>query len=290
MRATQMGTIMGTAAYMSPEQAAGKPVDRRADIWSFGVVLWEMLTGRRLFDAETVSHTLADVLRAQIDFGKLPAGTPTAVTELLRRCLDRDAWNRLRDIGEARVVLQNPLSAESAAPTPAPSRTGRLWPALAMLMLLAAIGLGYVAYRHVTEEARVFRLSVLPPENAAAELPAVSPDGRRMVFTSAQGDRSELWVRELDSLSSRRLEGTDGANLPFWSPDSRAIGFFQSGKLKRIDAAGGPALTLSDAAQARGGSWSQTGVIVFVPSIGTGIFRVPAAGGEATRVTDLDLA
>jgi serine/threonine protein kinase/Tol biopolymer transport system component len=291
MRATQMGTIMGTAAYMSPEQAAGKPVDRRADIWSFGVVLWEMLNGHRLFEAETVSHTLADVLRAEIDFSKLPAETPLAVRELLRRCLDRNVKDRLRDIGEARIILQNTQPAEpAAAPAVAPSRNGRLWPAIASLLLLATVALGYLAYRHVNEEPRLLRLSVLPPEYSGADMPAISPDGRRIVFIATQEGQSGLWVRELESLSARYLEGTGRASLPFWSPDSRAIAFFQSGKLKKIDAAGGPALTLCDAPLGRGGSWGKEGVIVFVPGIGTGIFRVPAVGGPATPVTSVDRA
>jgi eukaryotic-like serine/threonine-protein kinase len=293
LEGTRAGVILGTAAYMAPEQASGKPVDKRADIWSFGVVLWEMLTGHRLFDGETISHTLADVLRAEIDLNKLPAGTPVAIRNLLRRCLDRDVKDRLRDIGEARIAIQRYLAnpnggIEGARPAEA-SPTRLPWVAAAVL-LLAALGLGYVAYRHITEEARVLRFSVLSPEKATADIHALSTDGRRLAFVGTQDGRHELWVRELDSLVARLLPATDGATYPFWSPDSRTIGFFQGGKLKKIDAGGGPAITLSDAPSGRGGSWSQNGVILFVPTVNVGIYRVSAAGGAATQVTTMNPA
>lgn len=235
-----------------------------------------------------MAHTLANVLRAEIDFGQLPAATPPSIRELLRRCLDRDVRNRLRDIGEARITLENPRRADPE-PAPSASRTGWLLPTVAVL-LLVALGLGYVAYRRATGESSVLRMSVLPPEKAIADLVAVSPDGRRIVFVATQEGRSELWVRELDSPSVRPLEGTENATYPFFSSDSGSIAFFQGGKLKRMAAAGGPVLTLCDAVNGRGGSWSQNGVIVFSPSIGTGIFRVAASGGEATPVTEVNPA
>ena len=289
IRASEAGLILGTAGYMSPEQASGKPVDRRADIWSFGVVLWEMLTGRGLFEGETISHTLAHVLTAPVDFSALPAEIPAAIRELLRRCLDRNVRNRLRDIGEARVALQNPKRVETAV-APVARRSTGLWAIVAAILLLATLALGYVAFRHVTEQTPVLRLSVLPPEKATADMEAVSPDGLRLAFVGTLDGKNQLWVRELDSLASRQLSGTEGATYPFWSPDSRAIAFFQAGRLKRIDAAGGPALTLSDASNGRGGSWNQDGVILFAPGVGTGIFRVAATGGNAIPVTELDLA
>src|SRR5215472_17585138 len=202
IRATEAGFIMGSAAYMSPEQAAGKPVDKRADIWSLGVVLWEMLTGKRLFEGETISHTLADVLRAPIDFDKLPKDTPPTIRELLRRCLDRDAKNRLRVIGEARVLLQNAQRTETATvPSLGHSHKGWLWPTVAAVMSLATIGLGYIAYRHATEEERILRLSILPPEKVTADMEALSPNGHLMVFVGVKEERSQLWVRKLDSPS-----------------------------------------------------------------------------------------
>jgi Tol biopolymer transport system component/predicted Ser/Thr protein kinase len=292
MQATQAGVIVGTAAYMSPEQASGKPVDKLSDIWSFGVVLWEMLTGRKLFDGETVSHTLADVLRAPIDFGKLPQDSPEAIRDLLRRCLDRDVKNRLRDIGEARVAiaryLANPSAGEAAAPRSA-ATVSHTWKYAAEALTVAALAPGFVAYRHATEETPVLKVTVLQPEKAEFNrnsLMAVSPDGRHLAFIATLDGKDSLWVRDLDSLAARSLTGTDGASDPYWSPDSRSIAFFAGGKLKRMGFAGGPALTLCDANSPRGGSWGNKDVIVFAPDQGShGIYRVPAAGGAAAPVT-----
>ena len=298
MGATQAGVIMGTAAYMSPEQAVGKPVDRRADIWSFGVVLLEMLTGKPLFRGETVSHVLADVIRAEIDFRKLPETTPPAIRDLLKRSLDRDVKTRLRDIGEARVVIQrylaNPTEVGQVLDLPSVAGGPRhkwLWPCVSATFLAVAAALGFVAFRHVTEESRTVKLFLPAPEKATfTSTPAVSPDGRRLAF-SAEGDgKNELWVRDLDSLAARALPGTEGATYPFWSPDSRVLGFFASGKLKRIDVAGGPALTLGDAPGARGGSWGKNDVIVFSANFLSGLLRVPAAGGSVTQATTLEEA
>jgi serine/threonine protein kinase len=291
MQSTRAGVILGTAAYMSPEQASGKPVDRRSDIWSFGVVLWEMLSGRRLFDGETVSHTLADVLRGEIDVSKLPAGTPVVIRELERRCLDRDVKSRLQAIGEARVALQkyreNPSDARLSERVVTRGSRREIFAWIAAGVFLMAFALLY--YRHTSEEARTVKLSLMPPEKSSFSAPpAVSPDGRRVSFRATVGPKTQLWVRDLDSLAARPLAGTEGAVNPFWSPDSRFIAFFAGGKLKKIDVWGGPAQTLCDAVAGRGGSWSQTGVIVFTPGIYDGLYRVPAAGGSATILIALD--
>src|ERR1700680_3817772 len=289
MAATQAGMIMGTAAYMSPEQASGKPVDKRADIWSFGVVLWEILTGERLFDGETVSHTLADVLRAEIDFAKLPGSTPSPIRELLRRCLDRDLKTRLRDIGEARIVMSRPTGGTEIT---APSRSRLswvVWVAAAALAVIAAGG-SFVHFREQPPEVRVLYTSILPPDNTAfafnagVGLPALSPDGRRIVFGArTAGGKSPLWTRSLDVPTAQPLAGTEGAIFPFWSPDSRFIAFFADGKLKTIDASGGPALALAEVALGRGGSWSPEGVIVFSAGTDNGhLLRVSSAGGAGT--------
>jgi Tol biopolymer transport system component len=291
MRATQMGVILGTAAYMSPEQAAGKPVDKRADIWSFGVVLWELLSDRGLFDGETATETLADVLRAPIDFDRLPRETPPAIQALLRRCLDRDPKTRLRDIGEARIALEEraaalPARVDVARPAPA-----RFRPWIAGVSAAAALAFGALYLRRPAEQPRVLKLNLLPPEKstlAPNAIPAISPDGLRIAFVAMTGSKSQLWVRDLDSLASRALPGTEGASSPFWSPDSRTIGFFAGGQLKKIDAAGGPALTLCESLSGRGGAWNQNGVIVFNPGYGYGLFRVPASGGARSPLTTLD--
>jgi eukaryotic-like serine/threonine-protein kinase len=297
--ATQAGVIMGTAAYMSPEQAAGKVVDKRSDIWSFGVVLWEMITGTKLFDGETISHTLAGVLRAPIDLAKLPASTPATIVELVKRCLDRDLKTRLQAIGEARIAIQKYLAdPKSGAPLQAKVPLARLawipW-VVAAGLAMAAAGLGYVAYRHTQEPpAKMVKTSVLPPEKSnfvVTSPPALSPDGRKLAFAAMQEGKTLLWIRDLDSLAARSVTGTDGATDPFWSPDSQAIGFFADGKLKRINIAGGPVLTLcATEGNLHGASWSSRGVILFPNSPTSALYRVAASGGTPAPVTTLDQA
>jgi eukaryotic-like serine/threonine-protein kinase len=295
--ATQAGLILGTAAYMSPEQAAGRRVDRRSDIWSFGAVLWEMLTGKPLFSGETVSHTLADVLRAEIDFAKLPATTPTPVCELLKRCLDRDVRARLRDIGEARVAIQkwlaNPVSLSE--PMLQPGKGQYFAWIVAFTAVLVAAVLAVLHFRQAPPEQRPLTTFILPPEGASFNfssysrdigLPALSPDGRRIVFTARSTDGSTLlWVRSLDQVKAQSLNGTLAARFPFWSPDSRFVGFFADDKLKRIDVSGGPPVTLADAPAGRGGSWSPNGTMLFSTGGVNPIMRIPANGGAATPAT-----
>jgi eukaryotic-like serine/threonine-protein kinase len=298
--ATQAGIIMGTAGYMSPEQAAGKIVDKRSDIWSFGVVLWEMITGAKLFEGETISHTLADVLRAPIDFGKLPPSTPAPVAGLVKRCLDRDLRTRLRDIGEARIAIQEYLADPKGANT-APRVERRpakmAWApwAVAAGFAVAAAALGFVAYRHAQEPPpMIVRTSVLPPEKStfvSYSPPSISPDGRRLAFAAVQDGKTSLWIRDVDSLAARSITGTDGAAFPFWSPDSQSVAFAADGKLKRIDISGGPALTLCPIqGNLHGGTWSHRGVILFPGSPVSGLSSVSDSGGTAVPVTTLDEA
>ncbi|HEV3333922.1 MAG TPA: protein kinase [Bryobacteraceae bacterium] len=284
MGTTEAGVILGTAAYMSPEQAAGKPVDRRADIWSFGVVFWEMLTGKRLFGGgETVSHTLADVLRAEIDFTKLPDSTPAQIRELLRRCLDRDVKTRLRDIGEARVAIQRYLAnPEGEAETRSTSRL-----AWAVVGVLAAAGaaLAWVHFRETAPPARTLRYTISAPERSTVHSFAISPDGRLLVIAAAVGGKRQLWLRAMDALQAQPMAFTEDATYPFWSPDGHYIGFFAQGKLKKVAASGGPAQSLCDVPLSRGGSWSRDDVIVFSPAPnGISIQRVSAAGGVPVDV------
>jgi serine/threonine protein kinase len=278
---TRAGMILGTAAYMSPEQARGKAVDKRADIWAFGVVLFEMLTGKRLFEGETISDTLAAVLKTEPDLTQVPA----KVRRLLESCLQKDPKQRLRDIGDWKLLLED-------APLAAPAKRSKpLW-TWAAVSTVAALLLGSIAYRQVTEETRVLRLSVLPPEKTNfANSPAVSPDGRRLAFIAVQDNKRELWIRDMDSAALHRLPGTEGANYPFWSPDSRVIAFFAGGKLKKIEASGGPAQALCDAPNARGGTWSASGNIVYAPrQQDAGLSRCPVSGGTEAPVTELDRA
>jgi serine/threonine protein kinase/Tol biopolymer transport system component len=302
LAATQAGMIMGTAAYMSPEQAAGKPVDKRADIWSFGVVLWEMVTGQRLFDGETISHTLADVLRAPIDFDKLPKETPPAIRSLLRRCLDRNVKTRLRDIGEARITIEAALSGASRDERLAP-RTSLLQPSTlgwkigAGVLAAAALALSVVAFLHFREKRALVetaRFEIGPPHNGQFTCcVSISPDGRKIAFTAQESSdiRPRLWVRSLDTVEAKsvylNLVGGNIAPHPFWSPDSRFIAFSGGGKLRKVEASGGPAQTICDTPVGyTGGAWSADGVIVVDGA--AGLMRVSAEGGDPLPLTRLD--
>jgi eukaryotic-like serine/threonine-protein kinase len=288
--ATQAGMIMGTAAYMSPEQAAGKTVDKRADIWSFGVVLWEMLSGTRLFAGETVLHTLADVLRAPIGFDKLPRETPRAIRELLRRCLDRDARRRLRDIGEARIAIEESLNRPEKEPETIPAAVppGRAimpW-ALAVVSVAALAALAWVHFRGEPAALPVLNSSLPLPANAQPGSFALSPDGKWLVIQLITENGIQLWLRSLASPDFQRLPGTEFAFSPFWSPDSKSIGFVVRGKLETISVAGGPqhALCEGTGVSGSGGTWNRDGVIVFGSAAGP-LRRANASGGRCTAAT-----
>ncbi len=274
MGMTQAGVILGTAAYMAPEQAKGKRVDKRADIWAFGVVLYEMLAGRKLFAGEDISETLAAVIKDEPNWDAVPAGA----RPLLQRCLEKDPKKRLRDIGDATALLLM-----TPPQDPAPEKWKWLWPGLAAVFALAVLGLGFVAYRRVTEETRVLKFSVTLPEKTSLSTPsflALSPDGRRLAFTASIEGKDQIWMRDLDSLAARPLPGTEDGFLPFWSPDSHTLAFFTGSKLKKIDVVGGPAVVVCDAPNGFGGTWaqdgSQNGIIVF--ESGGALLRVSDAG------------
>jgi Tol biopolymer transport system component len=290
MRATQMGLIVGTAAYMAPEQARGQAVDKRADIWAFGAVLYEILTGKQLFPGPTVSDTLASVLRQEIDLQPVPA----RFRQLLRVCLERDPRRRMRDIGDARLL--EPGAAQALSPAnPHPGRRPWLPWAVAIPAVFAAAALAFVHFREAPPETPVVRTFIPPPDKTTYNVTgglsitgavALSPDGRRMTFSAIGAvGKNQLWLRPLDALTAQPLAGTEDAIHPFWSPDSRYIGFFAAGKLKKLDTAGGPPLTLCDAPSGRGGTWSQDGVILFSPNgTDSGLYRVSSLGGAPTSL------
>jgi serine/threonine-protein kinase len=298
--ATRAGMILGTAAYMSPEQARGKPVDKRADIWAFGCLLYEMLTGKRLFAGETVSDTLAAVLTAEPDWSALPPGTPASVRRLLARCVQRDAKLRLRDIGEARVALSDPLASSTAA-APDPLRPGvarsrRLpeWAALALVgVASAAISIWVWTRLRPSPRPPVTRLSIpLPPGQVlvGAGGPAVSRDGRLVAYAARDAAGvSRLYVRALDRLEPSMIPESEGAQEPFFSPDGGRVGFFARGKLLTASLAGGAPTAIADAASfPYGGTWGDDDTIVFVPALNTGLLRIPSSGGKPESLTEPD--
>src|SRR5215471_17483731 len=263
---TEPGTILGTVGYMSPEQASGKPVDKRADIWAFGVVLWEMLTGKRLFAGETISHTLAEVLGAPIDFDKLPKETPPAIRNLVRRCLERDAKSRLRDIGEARIALQACLSGSAMTVAAEKElvvrkRTGLVWILGAAVVLLVGVAI-WALWPRTAPLANAMHFAVPLPEGVTScEYVSLSPDGRKLLINVGRG--GGFWIRDLNALEWRRVPNTLGAFGPFWSPDSRFIAFTVADQIKKIDLSGGPAQSLSTiVVEPVDGAWNRDGVII----------------------------
>jgi Tol biopolymer transport system component len=288
---TQAGLILGTAAYMSPEQARGQAVDKRADIWAFGVVLLEMLTGKNTFSDSTVSDTLASVLKSAPDLGALPPEVPPNVRRALERCLRKDPKERTRDIGD--VLLD--LSEKAGEPEPLPAQVKHpAWRgATGWVALGAAIGgmlVGGLSWFLRGAESRrpgatpIVRLEVAAPPGTTLERGlAISPDGSRIAFVARdERGRNAVWVRALESLEARRLPGTEGGWLPFWSPDGQSLGFFAGGRLLRVDLVGGPPREVAHTdigAQTRGGAWSPDGTIVFAGSIIGALERAPADGG-----------
>jgi eukaryotic-like serine/threonine-protein kinase len=286
MVATQAGMILGTAAYMSPEQARGKNVDKRADIWAFGVVLYELLTGKRLFEGEDLTETLAAVVKEKPDLSDVPP----QVRRLLERCLEKDPKKRLRDISGVELLLEEqPAPATQAVAAPRIQRARWLWPAVAVVAVLGLAALAFVHMREKPPAVQVLRYTINPPAAATPRQMTLSPDGRHVAMIGP-GDRGfQLWVQALDGLQPQALPGTYGASYPFWSPDGRQIGFFADGRLKKIAITGGPATSLCNALDARGGSWNQDGVIIF-GTAGSALKRVGIAGGDPVVVSSVSTA
>jgi len=292
-RATQAGVLLGTAAYMSPEQAKGKSADRRADVWAFGVVFYEMLAGRRAFDGEDVSETLALVLTKEPDWSALPSGLPAWVRRLLSRCLKKDPKKRLQAIGQVRIAFED--TGEDA-----PTKGISFWPALAGAVVLAlglGVTLGALWPRPSPPPAPPLRLSAELGADAslvtsldAGRSAALSPDGALLVFVARRGGATrQLYVRRLDELEAASVAGTEGARSPFFSPDGQWIAFFAEGNLKKVAVTGGAVVTLCEAQGDRGGTWAEDGTIVFAANA-TGLSRVSSAGGTPEVLTNPDSA
>jgi eukaryotic-like serine/threonine-protein kinase len=297
---TSVGTILGTAAYMSPEQAKGGVADKRSDVWAFGCVLYEMLTGTRAFAGGNVPETLALVLTREPDWLALPSDVPTVVRTLLEGCLAKDPRKRVADVSVAEFLLEernaSRLSGHAAVRPSAVRRERLAWAAglMAVASTAAALTAIYLSKPVGDPPSIRFSMAAAPGRSiwpAGVNVGAVSPEGRRVVLpvTPLAGGPVRLAIRALasDVESFQELQGTDGANSPFWEPNSRFVGFLADGKLKRIDVNGGPTQTVCEAAGLGGGTWNRDNVIVF--SAGTGpLFRVQADGGTPAQLTTLD--
>jgi serine/threonine protein kinase len=295
------GVILGTAAYMSPEQARGRVADQRSDVFAFGSVLYEMLTARQAFLGEDVSEVLASVLKSDPDLTLLPRNLNPGVPKLLRRCLEKNVRRRWYAVGDIRIEIEAILAEPAVVEVQHAERPRALWkPAIPILvgaLLVAALVFMNTRSAAPPDSAAV-RFTVLPPDKTVFEAGTdsamssngggLSPNGRKLAFTAKdESGRVLLWVRSLDTLAAQSLPATDGAYLPFWSPDSRSIAFFAQGKLKKINVDGGPPQTISDAENAHGGSWNYDGVIVFASTFTKPLSRVSSAGGEPALITKL---
>jgi serine/threonine protein kinase/Tol biopolymer transport system component len=292
--ATMQGVILGTAAYMSPEQAKGKPVTKATDIWAFGCVLYELLSGHAAFEGDDITEILAAVVRAEPDWNLLPESAPQGIRLLLRRCLRKDRRQRFQDATDVRIEIQEAIAApmdSGAAPTHPISMSKLPWAvatALAIIAVVALLALWH-STRHVEQALRpLVRLDVdLGPDvslgSVAGADEIISPDGTRIVYVS----QGRLFTRRLDQPNTTELAGTQGAWAPFFSPDGQWVAFFTSGKLQKISVEGGSAIALCDALNGRGGSWGEDGNILAALNATGGLSRIPSAGGPPTPVTDL---
>lgn len=302
LRATQAGVVLGTAAYMSPEQARGRPVDKRADIWAFGVVLYELLTGRQLFGGgDTITDTLASVVKDAPDLSVLPADTPANVRSLLERCLRKDPKTRLRDIGEARIALAEPVEAPAAVVAVPQARSTRLpWIIAAVATVLSAVAV--VAWMRPRPDTNLlYRVTLPSPDgveeaHSAGPQAALSPDGRQLAFIATSEQKEALWIRPVGTLAARRLERTEGAAFPFWSPDGKYVAFFTVDKLKKVSVDGGAPQVICDVktsfrgVNGDGGTWRGDGMIVFPSGIPAQLHQVSAGGGTPTPLFPIDEA
>jgi eukaryotic-like serine/threonine-protein kinase len=285
------GTILGTPAYMSPEQARGQSLDRRTDIWSFGCVLYEMLSGRAPFTADTISDTIVAILEREPAATLLPADTPSGIRRLLRRCLHKDRLRRLQAAGDAAIEIDDACteSEESHDVFVRASRNRErfAWIVATLVLSTVALTLG-ISYLRTPDDAADMRVDITTHSTDAPTSFAISPDGRRLVFVAYDQGQPRLWLRPLDATTAQPLAGTEGAMYPFWSPDSRALGFFADSKLKRIDIRGGSPQILASAPGGRGGTWNTDGLIVFASTAVGSLSSVPSSGGNVANVTNVD--
>jgi Tol biopolymer transport system component len=287
---TQLGVILGTAAYMAPEQARGKVVDKRADIWAFGLVLHEMLTGTRIFEGESIPETLGLIFSREPDLAALPAATPPRARRLVARCLVKDPKQRLRDIGDARLMLDEE---EPTVAAPAPVIVRARQPR--GVFMAAVLGVGILAaaaawFGKPPAPAPTVRLSIaLPLGEQVTTAPAISPDGQTIAYAAGRSPSvARLYLRRLDTGVTRAVDSGVAATYPFFSPDSQFIAFFSAGKLWKASVTGGAATPIASVPRPWGGTWCADGTIVYVPGLNTGLWRVPSGGGNPEQLTQPD--
>jgi len=296
---TAEGTLLGTFQYMSPEQVEGKEADARSDIFALGAVLYEMTTGKRAFEGKTTPSVIAAVMASEPQpISAIQPLSPPALDRVIKTCLAKDPDHRFQNVHDISLQLKWIAEGGSQAGVPAPVSVRRktreylAW-GLTAVALLAALAVGFIYFRNSAPEAHAVRFTIPPPDNAAFMVlgtigaPQLSPDGRSVVFVAGSGGVTQLWVRPLASFKPYVLAGTDGAHGVFWSPDGRNLAFFAQGKLKRIAISGGPAVSICDVDQGRGGSWNRQDTVIFAKFPGE-IYQVPASGGQPKQVTRLD--
>jgi eukaryotic-like serine/threonine-protein kinase len=289
LAATAPGTLLGTSAYMSPEQARGHEVDKRTDIWSLGCLLYEMLTGYRPFVGDSVAETLSSVLEREPDWSALPQTVPPSIKRLVRLCLKKDRARRRQSAADVRVdieqALNEPVEAVAVAPPTRRRPPARLvWTAAGVLLAVLAVR----AIDHLREVPPAeMRLDIMTPATPRPLHFALSPDGTHIAFVASGPSGNVLYLRSLNDAETQPVAGTEGAQYPFWSPNSRSIGFFASGMLLRVDLEGGPPIPLAPAPAPQGGAWSPEGTILFAPNTVSPLMRVSASGGDSVAVTDL---
>ena len=301
---TDPGTVMGTAGYMSPEQVRGQVVDGRSDIFSFGAVLYEMLSGRRAFHGDSAVETLNAILKEEPrELTGMDGSMAPMLERVVLHCLEKNVDRRFQSATDVAFALESLSgisksgSTETTVISARPQRRNRErtgWIALTGILFLAALALTILHFRGGSASVPANKFSILPPEKTflmAGQAPLISPDGRILAFVAMDASgRSLLYLRPFNSVSAQPLAGTDGAILPFWSPDSRSLGFFAEGKLKKIEVAGGQPTTLATAPNARGGAWNREGVIIFCPTPPAPLYRISASGGEAAAINTVDMA
>jgi serine/threonine-protein kinase len=291
---TQAGLILGTAAYMAPEQARGRTVGKRADVWAFGAVLFEMLTGTRAFPGDDLTDTLAAVVRGEPDWTLMPPGLPSTLVLFLKRCLQKDPKQRIPDIATMRLALDGAF--DTGVPDKAVASAGRqsprtlVWGLAATAVLSLAVAALALWNRPLAVPQTAARLTIALPEGAEiTSSPAITANGRTVAYAARQGtENSQLYLRDLNSFESRVVPGSNGGRQPFFSPDGKWVAFFAQGHLQKAEVAGGAPIRIVEAAYSFGGTWTEDNTIIYAASLGSGLLQIPASGGAPRSISKPD--